>query len=216
MIPDQGGSCAGGCGLDPTPFNNLTSVASHELVEIVTDPSPGSSWYDQNLNEEIADICLAQQGSAAGYVVQRQWSNANGACRVAGSAAPNPIDDSNLFVTQIYRDILERTPDAGGFAFWTAQLQACNGSSACLDSTRTGVARSIFESPEHQQMHPELNPSSATYKSAYVTNAYTSFLRRQPSSTEVDYWMGGLTSTGDFGAVIHGFITSSEYRARFQ
>src|SRR5262249_11998012 len=55
VIPDQGGGCAGGCGEDPDAFNNLTSVASHEFAEAVTDPGVGLAtgnsdplgWYDQ-------------------------------------------------------------------------------------------------------------------------------------------------------------------------
>jgi hypothetical protein len=63
VMPDQGGSCAGGCGPDPSTFNNLTSVSSHELIESVTDAAvglatvvgPPLAWYDQT-NGEIGDI----------------------------------------------------------------------------------------------------------------------------------------------------------------
>ncbi|KAJ3318904.1 hypothetical protein HDV06_006956 [Boothiomyces sp. JEL0866] len=99
IIPDQGGSCATGCGNDPLPFNNLCSVASHELVEATTDPAVGLAytyaaplaWYDQT-NGEIGDICNAQQGKIVGgdgatYVVQKEWSNKDNAC-VIPTAAP--------------------------------------------------------------------------------------------------------------------------------
>ena len=95
VMPDQGGSCAGGCGTDPSLFNNLTSVSSHELIEAVTDAAvglattvgPPLAWYDQT-NGEIGDICNAQQGSIAGYTVQAEWSNKASACIVtAGSPA---------------------------------------------------------------------------------------------------------------------------------
>ncbi|KAJ3251336.1 hypothetical protein HK103_002461, partial [Boothiomyces macroporosus] len=64
IIPDQGGNCAGGCGSDSNPFNNLCSVSSHELIEATTDPAVGLAtanaaplaWYDAN-NGEIGDIC---------------------------------------------------------------------------------------------------------------------------------------------------------------
>jgi hypothetical protein len=44
------------------------------------------AWYDPN-NGEIGDICNAQQGSIVGgngvtYTVQKEWSNAKGACIV--------------------------------------------------------------------------------------------------------------------------------------
>ncbi len=93
IIPDQGGSCSGGCGSNAQRFNNLTSVASHELVEATTDPAVGLAttyapplvWYNKTYGE-IGDICNAQQATitvgAASYVVQTEWSNASNACKV--------------------------------------------------------------------------------------------------------------------------------------
>ena len=44
--------CLGGM----TAFDALTGTSSHELCEAITDPVPGSGWYD-NANGEIGDIC---------------------------------------------------------------------------------------------------------------------------------------------------------------
>jgi hypothetical protein len=94
VIPDQGGSCAGGCGISPNFFDNLCSVASHELVEAVTDAGVGAAtgdtlsaplaWYNAQ-SGEIGDLCNGQSGKIVGgdgktYVVQKEWSNAAGAC----------------------------------------------------------------------------------------------------------------------------------------
>jgi hypothetical protein len=87
VIPDQGGNCATGCGDDKDPFNNTTSVSSHELAEAVTDAAFGITtkfaaplaWYDQTFGE-IGDICNNEHGAAAGYVVQKEWSNAAKSC----------------------------------------------------------------------------------------------------------------------------------------
>ncbi|KAJ3028955.1 UNVERIFIED_CONTAM: hypothetical protein HDU68_000482 [Siphonaria sp. JEL0065] len=97
VMPDQGGSCAGGCGSNSQTVNNMFSVASHELAEAVTDPGVGLAtanasplaWYDAT-NGEIGDICNAQQGTTMGgdgvtYVIQKQWSNSDGACVASGS-----------------------------------------------------------------------------------------------------------------------------------
>jgi hypothetical protein len=99
VIPDQGGGCAGGCGGDASRFNNTTSVASHELVEAVTDAAIGSAtatgaplaWYDATYGE-IGDICNARQGRVVGgngytYVVQQEFSNRANACIVSGGSA---------------------------------------------------------------------------------------------------------------------------------
>ena len=91
--PDMqpGSGCATGCGTSTT-FGNYTAVASHEMVETITDAEvgiatvigPPLAWYDST-NGEIGDICNAQQGSFVGgdgqtYVVQKEWSNSQNAC----------------------------------------------------------------------------------------------------------------------------------------
>jgi hypothetical protein len=95
VLPDPG-VMAGGCGAG-TNFQALTSSASHELVETITDPQvslastygPPLGWYDAN-NGEITDICFdpntgALQGTVTGadgvqYTVEQSWSNAFGNC----------------------------------------------------------------------------------------------------------------------------------------
>lgn len=92
IIPDQGGSCAGGCGSNSQRVNNLQSVSSHELVEATTDPAvglatvygPPLAWYNSTYGE-IGDICNAQQGTVTGgdgvsYVVQTEYSNSAKNC----------------------------------------------------------------------------------------------------------------------------------------
>jgi hypothetical protein len=88
IIPDIGQSgCNGGCG-GSTVTNNTDSVASHELVEATTDPAVGLAttfaaplaWYDRTDNGEIGDLCNGIQGTTAGFVVQKEWSNSAHAC----------------------------------------------------------------------------------------------------------------------------------------
>jgi hypothetical protein len=72
--PDCAG-CLGGLG----PLDALTSVASHELAEAITDPVPGQGWYDDS-NGEIGDVCAWQNKKLGSYVVQTLWSNRAKAC----------------------------------------------------------------------------------------------------------------------------------------
>ncbi len=71
-------SCTGCLG-GMQPFDALTGTSSHELCEAITDPVPGSGWYD-NANGEIGDICAWNFKSVAGYNVQLEWSNAADKC----------------------------------------------------------------------------------------------------------------------------------------
>jgi len=81
-----------GCQPASNSFDSVTTVASHELVEAITDPGVGLNriaWYDR-ANGEVGDICagISSPASVAGgdgvrYVVQREWSNQSGACIVS-------------------------------------------------------------------------------------------------------------------------------------
>jgi len=67
--------CLGGA----QAFDALTGTSSHELCEAITDPVPGSGWYD-NTNGEIGDICAWNFKQVAGYTVQLEWSNQQNKC----------------------------------------------------------------------------------------------------------------------------------------
>ena len=76
VMPYPGCSgCEGGL---PIP-DALSSTSSHELCEAITDPIPGTGWYD-DANGEIGDICAWKTKTLGGYVVQLEWSNSAEAC----------------------------------------------------------------------------------------------------------------------------------------
>jgi hypothetical protein len=60
-------------------FDALTGTSSHELCEAITDPIPGSGWYDDT-NGEIGDICAWKFKQSSGYTVQLEWSNKQRKC----------------------------------------------------------------------------------------------------------------------------------------
>jgi hypothetical protein len=68
-----------GCLGDADPFDALTSTTSHELAEAVTDPVPGTGWYD-DARGEVGDICAWRTKRLGDYLVQLEWSNAARAC----------------------------------------------------------------------------------------------------------------------------------------
>jgi hypothetical protein len=103
VLPDvqPGSGCERGCGSSST-FGNQTIVASHELLESVTDPAvgiaanlaPPLAWYDPT-NGEIGDICDGQQGAVVGgdgvtYTVQKAFSDLANECIVARAAVAAP------------------------------------------------------------------------------------------------------------------------------
>jgi hypothetical protein len=76
LLPYPG--CAGCLG-GADDFDALTSTVSHELAEAVTDPVPGTGWYD-DAHGEVGDICAWETKQLGGYAVQLEWSNAQGRC----------------------------------------------------------------------------------------------------------------------------------------
>lgn len=71
-------SCAG-CAGGLSTLDALTLTSSHELCEAITDPVPGTGWYNDQ-NGEIGDICAWETKKLGQYTVQKEWSNAAGAC----------------------------------------------------------------------------------------------------------------------------------------
>ena len=81
----------------------------------------------------------------------------------------NPIDESGFFVRQQYFDFLSRTPDSGGFDFWTGQINQCGSDQTCVINRRIAVSNAFFFEPEFQQT------------GSYVYRLYrTSFGNNQP------------------------------------
>lgn len=69
------------------------------------------------------------------------------------SLAPNQINDAQFFVAQHYRDFLNREPDAGGLAYWTARvMQNCAANdAACINANRVSVSAAFFIELEFQE-----------------------------------------------------------------
>jgi len=90
VLPDLGGACSFGCGF-AGGFGNVTAVASHELIEAVTDPfpTPGDSpAFPQAWNttdgSEVGDLCASNMtrltvGTKV-YTIQQEFSNLVGGC----------------------------------------------------------------------------------------------------------------------------------------
>lgn len=63
----------------------------------------------------------------------------------------NPIDDTDFFVRQQYRDFLNREPDDGGSAYWAGQIKQCGDDPACIHRKRIDVSAAFFIEQEFQQ-----------------------------------------------------------------
>jgi hypothetical protein len=172
VIPDQNsGACSTNqaCPLSLPALDRLTIVASHELVEAVTDPN-GTGWLDNNQQcGEIGDICVGQPGTAAGFTVQLEWSNKLNKCI---DHDPSVVfDDFTLALTPA-----AASAAAGGSAAVTVDAKPVAGAKPTAltlnaDKLPPGIAAS-FASPSIQSdastvltlaIAPSLTPGSYPY-----------------------------------------------------
>ena len=108
--------------------------------------------------------------------------------------------NNQQFVELIYQNIMGRSPDAGGLAFWTDELNSGR-------RTRGQVMLEFSESPEYQQ---------TSSNEVYVTMMYIGMLRRSPEEGGFNFWVNYLDSGNSGLALINGFLSSAEYANRFQ
>jgi len=86
-------------------------------------------------------------------------SNATVTINDSASPKPNAIDDTNIFVEQLYHDFLNRPSDPTGKAFWVNNIDKCNDPAqrqpgqtlaACIEVQRIVTAAAFFLSIEFQ------------------------------------------------------------------
>jgi hypothetical protein len=145
--PDMqvGSGCDTGCG-SGTPFANYTSVASHEMVETITDcevgvatvVGPPLAWYD-NTNGEIGDICNGQQGTIVGsdgvtYTVQKEFSNSATDCIVGNP----PLSDFSVSASPS-----ALTVQAGSSGTVTVSTSVVAGSAESISLSTSGLPAGV-------------------------------------------------------------------------
>ncbi len=102
------------------------------------------------------------------------------------------------FVELIFLNVLGRSPDQGGWDFWTGQLDA--------GMSRGQLMFLFSESDEYR---------ATSYSKIYVTMMYMGMLRRAPDQGGFDYWVGYLNGGNPGQNLIGLFVASPEYRLRF-
>jgi len=138
-------------------------------------------WINQHINgqplESISDAFAASQE------FQQQYGSLS----------------NEQFVTLVYQNVLGRSLDPGGSAYWVGQLN-----SGAL--TRGQVMIGFSESTEYK---------GVTSHEVYVTMMYMGMLRRAPEEGGFNFWVDYLDSGNSGLALIDGFLISQEYANRF-
>jgi hypothetical protein len=63
----------------------------------------------------------------------------------------NPLDNNFFFISQQYRDLLNREPDLGGLGFWSSDLNSCGADQICLIRRRVAISAAFFIELEFQR-----------------------------------------------------------------
>lgn len=191
--PDMqaGSGCATGCGSTGSVFGNYTQVASHEMVETITDAEvglatvlgPPLAWYD-NTNGEIGDICNGQGGTVVGsdgvtYNIQLEFSNAANNC-IATRAVANDFS-------------ISASPTS------VSVLRGGSGSSTISTAITSGSAQTVSLSAAGA-------PSGVTisFSPASVSSGGSSTMTATASAT---------ATTGTFPVTVTGTATSGSHTA---
>lgn len=100
------------------------------------------------------------------------------------------------WLTSLYMDILDRTPDAGGLDYWSDELEEKR-------QTPTQVITFFLTSPEfkNRQLSDE----------TFLAILYQVFFDRAPDRDGYTYWLRELKNGKNRESVINGFVGSKEW-----
>lgn len=122
------------------------------------------------------------------------------------AAAQQPCTtDANQVVNELYRHMLERSPDAAS-ANWVRELQS--------GGTVRDVVRAIAKSSEHTQRFWRQEAGEETPYVRSVGTIYRHILGRQPDAGGARAW-AELGARSGAGAVIDQIVNSAEYNSQF-
>ena len=165
--------CEFGCGPVGGGFNNTTSVASHELIEAVTDAEVGLAsinaaplaWYDpQGQDGEIGDICNGAQGTVTSHgqswTVQQEWSNSHNACITQA--------DSTDFTVVIGPG--NRAIAAGQSATYTVTAKSIAGAPGTISLKADGMAAGLSGTFAAAQLSPGQSTTLTVSATSSATN----------------------------------------------
>lgn len=139
--------------------------------------------------------------------------------RLAGATGDEVIARRDAFTTEwveraVFKAMYDGLPNAAFVdkLLTTASVQLSNKDALISDlnsgaKTRAQVVRAVVESPE---------VNAREYNGAFVAMQYFGYLRRDPETEGFDAWLGVIErNPADYRTMVHGFVTSVEYRLRF-
>ena len=160
-------------------FTTVNGIPRPGLARLKTDGSVDETFLNFTSGPQGAPFSIALEPNGK-VLVGGSFEKFNdiprpGIVRLfGGDSTTNPIDVSRNFVMQHYQDFLNRTPDAGGLAYWTDQIAKCGADQGCLQKRRVAVSDAFFFEQEFQQTGAYVY---RLYKVAFgIRPAFTQFM----------------------------------------
>ncbi|MEG2833243.1 MAG: DUF4214 domain-containing protein [Ruthenibacterium sp.] len=183
---------------------NAVYVAG-EWFYIDATSDTGSRWYgkpSQNVTAPGAQTYFAQglDAFALSHIAMRVGVYDNEANTIKPSEPSTGPSAAQVraFVTRLYKNVLERDPDANGLNNWVNTLMSQKG-------TAGDVVASFFLSPEFS--------GRTLTNEQRVTIAYKTMLDREPDADGAAVWVKALNSGMSMRFIAYGFVYSPEFTA---
>jgi uncharacterized protein YkwD len=185
------------------------ALASRQITRAQEIESFYNSGECQGIYPPIARLYFAAFNRIPDYNGLMDWANAYRSGMPLTTIAQAFVDsaefqvtygnlDNSQFVTLLYKNVLGRDPDPGGYAYWTGQLSG--------GASRGEVLLGFSESQEHKTLSSD---------KVYVTMIYVGMLRKSPDQPGYEVWLRNLSSGQSRLTIIQNFLDSTEYRLRF-
>ena len=108
-------------------------------------------------------------------------------------------------VTHYYANILSRSPDAAGDAYWRSEARRLQSKGASPVEAYIVMASYFFSSNEYQAFYRN--------DSDFVEDLYRTFFNRTSDAGGKSYWLGQIGSGLPRGNVLNAFMFSPEFSA---
>jgi len=154
----------------PGVLVTATRAGSAQSVNAVTD-SNGNYIFSSLASGFQYTITPAKPNYVFTPASQTIFISQNTQAQPFAGSVSNQIDQTRFFVSQQYRDFLNREPDSSGLNFWMGNIDSCTPMLQCFEPMRINVSASFFLSIEFKETGYLVE---RIYKAAYADATGTS------------------------------------------
>ena len=151
---DHDEEAVAGLSIDNNLFLHGLTTDRNGTVYVIEDATSAFDGPGGNLNTARIDAFRDphQDGFLEdGKLFTTADSSSLGLSGLAFGPSNNQLNNTTVFVTQHYRDFLNREPDASGLAFWVNNIDSCGSNDQCREVKRIDTSAAFFLSIEFQE-----------------------------------------------------------------